>query len=94
MSWFGQKSQSEDTLVSRLIVSAAVLALMEREMKGRRDGETECPVSSLSAEEILLSRVVGTPKPAARGSAGRQRPPWQEASKGDCGKLHGIRAGV
>lgn len=44
--------------------------------------------------KCCLSRGVGTPKPAARGSAGRRRPPWQDAGKGDCGKLHGIRAGV
>lgn len=27
------------------------------------------------------------------GSVGRRRPPWQDAGKGDCGKLHGIRVG-
>lgn len=57
-----QRSQSEDTLISRLLVSAAVLALMKREMKGRREAETERLVSSLPVEEILLEQGCGNAK--------------------------------
>lgn len=59
---FCQRSQSEDALISRLLVSAAALALMKREMKGRREGETECLVSSPPAEEILLEQGCGNAK--------------------------------
>lgn len=40
-AWLCQRLHSEDTLISRLLVSAAALALMKTEMKRRREGKTE-----------------------------------------------------
>lgn len=60
-------------------------------MLGLMKGRTERFVSLHRWRKCCMSRGVGMPKPAARSSAGRPRPPWQDAGKGDCGKLHGIR---
>ena len=52
----------EGTLISGLLVAAAVFAQIKREMKGRRQGQTECLFSSLPVEEILLEQGCGNAK--------------------------------
>ena len=66
----GSAKHSLDTLISRLLVSGAALALMKEEMKGRREGETECLVSSPPAEEILFEQGCGNAKASSKGLSG------------------------
>lgn len=50
---FCQRSQSENMLISRLLVAAAARTMRGIKMKRRRQQETERLVSSLPAEEIV-----------------------------------------
>lgn len=61
-----QSSQCEDAAISWLLVSAVVLALMEEEMKGRRDGETLVS-SPPPAEEVLIEQRCGNVKAGSYG---------------------------
>lgn len=62
-----QRSQCEDAAISWLLVSAVALALMEEEMKERRDGETGRLVSSPPAEEMLIELRCGNVKAGSYG---------------------------
>lgn len=75
--------------------SETVLALMKGEMKGRREGETGCLVSSLPAEEILLEQGCGNAKASSEGLSGapkaslagcKQRGLW-EITRDQSGRL-------
>lgn len=80
---YHSSSQSLDTLISRLLVYAAGLALIERKMKERRERQTECLVPSPLAEEILLEQGCGNAKAGSQGlsrvslAGCRQRGLWE-----------------